>query len=108
MRRHNRQYTYRLTAIGIGYVMTHCTSIPDNATLGSKWAIYRRHNTKHSPWNFELWLNDKIFIDRWDAKTIRHWRQAGYIVPHADTWHKHICYAEKLLSKSSIEVVKDD
>lgn len=108
MRRHNRRYTYRLTAIGIDYVMIHCTSVPDNATFGNDWSIYRRHDTKHSPYNFELWINDKIFVDRWTVETIRRWRRMGYIVPHADMWLKHIRYTEKLLSKSSIKVDKND
>lgn len=100
MRRHNRQYTYRVTSRGIEYVMNHCTSVPDNATFGDDWSIYRRHNSKHSPWNFELWINDTTLVDRWTAKAMRRWRQTGYIVPHADMWRKHIRYTEKLLSKS--------
>lgn len=102
MRRHKRQYTYRVTTRGINYVMVHCNNVPDTATFGDDWSIHRRHDTKHSPYNFELWINDAILVDRWTVKTIRRWRQMGYIVPHADMRRKHMRYTEKLLSKISI------
>lgn len=103
MRRRNRQYTYRLTTRGIDYVMNICGTVPNDVTFGDKWAIYRRHNSKHSPWNFELWINDTIFVDRWTAKAMKHWRQMGYIMPHADMWRKRLRYVEKLLSEVSIK-----
>lgn len=102
MRAKHRQYTYRLTTRGIDYVKNRCGTVPDGASYRDDWSIYRRHNTKTTPWNFELWINDTIFVDRWTAKTMRHWRQMGYIVPHADMWLKHIRYTEALLSKVSI------
>lgn len=84
-----RQYIYRLTPRGIDYVMTHCVNVPDNATFGDTWAIYRRHDSKQSPFNFELWLNDTIFINRWTAKAMRRWRRMVYIVPYTDAYSKH-------------------
>lgn len=105
-KRRNRQYTYRLTTCGIDYVKNTCGTAPDNATYRDDWSIYRRHNSKHSPWNFELWINDTIFVDRWTAKAMKHWRQKDYIMPHADMWREHLRYTEKLLSKSILEEIK--
>lgn len=102
MRKHRRTYTYRVTARGIGYVMAYHSKVPDEATFIDDWCIYRRHDTKHSPWNFEVWINDIMFVDRWTAETMRRWRKFGYIIPHADMRYKHIRYTEKLLSKISI------
>ncbi len=102
MRKHRRTYTYKLTRCGIGYVMACHSKVPDEATFIDDWCIYCRHDTKHSPWNFELWINDTFLVDRWTAKAMRLWRRSGYIVQHADMWCKHIRYTEKLLSKISI------
>ncbi len=102
MRKHRRTYTYRVTHRGIDYLMVRCGTVPESATFGDDWSIYRRHDTKHSPFDFELWINDTILVDRWTVETIRQWRQMGYIVSHADMWRKHIRYTEKLLSKTSI------
>lgn len=97
MDKHRRTYTYRLMPRGIDYVTKYCGTVPDNATINDDWSIYRRHDTKHSPFNFELWINDTILVDRWTAKAIKRWRQMGYIAPHADTWHIHVRRVNKLL-----------
>ena len=88
MKRHNRQYTYRMTTSGIDYVRNVCSNVPDGASYRDDWSIRRRHDKKHSPYNFELWINDTIFVDRWTAKAMRRWSQMGYIVLHLDMWRK--------------------
>lgn len=104
MRAKHRQYTYRITTRGIDYLTNRTPSLNTSVPkpYGQDWSIRRRHDTKTAPYNFEIWVNDTLFVARYTAATIRRWRQCDYIVPHADMWRKHIRYTEALLSKTSI------
>lgn len=104
MRAKHRQYTYRITTRGIDYLTNRTPSLNTSVPkpYGQDWSIRRRHDTKTAPYNFEIWVNDTLFVARYTAATIRRWRQCGYIVPHVDMWRKHIRYTEALLSKTSI------
>ena len=88
MRAKHRHYTYRITMRGIEYLTNRTpslnTSVPQ--PFVQDWSIRRRHDTKTSPFNFEIWVNDCLFVARYTAPTIRRWRQMGYIVPHSDTF----------------------
>lgn len=112
MGKHRRTYTYSVTVRGKDHLMRQCGNIPDgisdSVTFADNWCIYRRHDTKHSPWNFELWINDTMFVDRWTAKTMRRWRKFGYIAPHADTWHIHVRRVNKLLHELHTEKEQEE
>lgn len=88
MRAKHRQYTYRITTRGIDYLTNRTLSLETSVPqpFVQDWSIRRRHDTKTSPFNFEIWVNDSLFVARYTAGSIRHWRKMGYIVPHADTF----------------------